>query len=507
MAFTVNFYTINKKQNSTALPSGAATAYSCTANDPMDLVDPVIILKISLNQTSQLSFNYCQIPSFSRYYWIKTWECRGGLWYAYLHVDPLASFKTAIGSNSCYVYRASYSYDGRIVDQLYPTINRTKTLNVALPKVFSIGGVPYTPVPLNSGYFFVNVISASGTERYAMSSASFSAFVKEIYSNSFYEDILTNFGASQYPEAKVAVNPAQYITDIKWVPAPLESYLSADNAWAFPYAYQVTSLQVGTVTVTPSASPAQFKAYKMDNISESVYTIVRDSSMAHPQADDRGDWLELAPYSSYELFYPPFGLIDLDPSAISTHDNINIRMYFDSKAVSVQLEVTVSNENDPRSKEIVIYRNSSNVGIDIPFSAVMVPGTSFTQLVQSGLSGAASAAGSVLSGNVIGAVTGTAGMIGGMVGTAISGRIPHVSSSGSFGSAAALGGNPVLQVTHWYMADDDLAGRGRPLCQIKTLSAIPGYIMADSDEIHVSGATEAEISEIRSAVAEGFYYE
>lgn len=505
MAFNVQFYTFSKKANSTARPSSGPTTYSCVANDPLDILHPVIKIKAALSSATPAGFNYMYIPNLSRYYWITSWEVRDGLWWAYGKIDVLASFKTEIGSSSLYVFRAAYNWDGRIVDTLYPTINRTKTVNVALPKVFSIGGAPYTPIPKNSGSFFVNVISDSGTERYAMSSGNFSAFVKEIYSNSFYEDILTNFGADQYPEAKVAINPAQYLSDIKWVPAPLESYLSADNAWAFPYYIDVTSIKVGTVTVTPTTL-GTWKAYKMETISESVYTIIRDSSMGHPQADERGDWLELSPYSSYELFYPPFGLIDLDPAAISTHDNINIRTYFDSKAVTVQLEVTVSNENDPRSKEIVIYRNSSNVGIDVPFSAVMVPGTSFTQLVQSGLSGAASAAGSVLSGNVIGAVTGTVGMIGGMVGTAISGRIPHVSSSGSFGSAAALGGNPALQVTHWYMADDDLAGRGRPLCQVKQLSTIPGYIMADPDELSLP-ATDGELEEIRGIISGGFFYE
>ena len=39
----------------------------------------------------------------------------------------------------------------------------------------------------------------------------------------------------------------------------------------------------------------------------------------------------------------------------------------------------------------------------------------------------------------------------------------------------------------------------------RTLSAIPGYIQADPDEVAIS-CTEDELNEIRAAIREGFYY-
>lgn len=505
MAFNVVFYTYAKKTNSTARPSSGGTTYSCVANEPFDLLNPVIKLKLSSG--TPYAYNYMYINDLgSRYYRITDWEHREGLWWAYGRSDPLATYKTMIGNQFLYVYRANSSFDGRIVDNMYPTINRIKQLNIALPKVFSIGGVPYSSMTINTGYFYVNVIGSTGTERYAMYAPSFHAFIKELYSDSFYSSVLTNFGASQYPEAKVAVNPAQYLSDIRWVPAPLALSSGATNAWAFPYGSTVSSIQVGTVTVSPTLQLGSFTAYKMDSIAESVETVIRDSSMAHPQADERGDWLELSPFSSYELFYPPFGLIELDPAAISTHDNINFRLYYDSKAVTVQLEVTVSNTGDTRSKEVVIYRNSSSVGIEVPFSAVMTTGSSWGSLVMAGLPGAMQAAAGAVTGNPMGIISGATGMVDSMIGKAVSGRLPHVSSTGSFGSAAALSGYPALQVTHWYMADDDRTCKGRPLCQVKQLNTLSGYIQADADDLSIS-CTATELEEIQSAVAEGFFYE
>lgn len=108
-------------------------------------------------------------------------------------------------------------------------------------------------------------------------------------------------------------------------------------------------------------------------------------------------------------------------------------------------------------------------------------------------------------GNIGGGMLAMAQGIEGAVGQAVQGQIPHLSTMGGPGSTAAMDGTPKLYVTHWYMANDDLAGRGRPLMAVRKLSTIPGYIQADSDELSLS-CTETEMQEIRAAVSGGFYY-
>ena len=69
-----------------------------------------------------------------------------------------------------------------------------------------------------------------------------------------------------------------------------------------------------------------------------------------------------------------------------------------------------------------------------------------------------------------------------------------------------MSGDPVLSIVQQYASQDDLAALGRPLMDIRQLSQIPGYIKADPDELAVP-CTDAELSEIREAIAGGFFYE
>jgi hypothetical protein len=92
------------------------------------------------------------------------------------------------------------------------------------------------------------------------------------------------------------------------------------------------------------------------------------------------------------------------------------------------------------------------------------------------------------------------------VGAFVEGKVPHLSATGSVGSCSGMCGSPKLIVTFQNAANDDVAGRGRPLCAKRTLSAIPGYIMADPDELSIA-ATARELEEIRGFISGGFFYE
>ena len=56
------------------------------------------------------------------------------------------------------------------------------------------------------------------------------------------------------------------------------------------------------------------------------------------------------------------------------------------------------------------------------------------------------------------------------------------------------------------VVDDDLAQRGRPLCQKVQISSLSGYILVSDPDIAISGTAE-ENDEIKSYMASGFYYE
>lgn len=497
MPFQATFYEFSKKGNSTARPSGTGHPYNCIAKAPLSVTAPRLQLRLADGAAANPSaWNYCYIPAFSRYYRVSEWTNEGPLWTAALSVDALASWKTQLGANSIYMYRADTGWNGQIPDNLYPVTSRMRKLNISIPKIWTVNGANEAGAASNTGVYIAGVVGSSAVRYYAFETElAWRGFLAALFSNTFYNAILGEFGATEYPEAKVAINPMQYITSAFFVPIGLIS----SGYWGITHEAMVTSIPVGPVSVNVLA------AYPLTDFATTFSIFDIDTSTGdfeHPQASDRGEWLNLAPYTSYELFYPPFGLIELDPAPISEHDYLRIRVTLDARTCECMLEAQVY---DIPANIRTIYRATASFGVAIPLSNVITPGTSMTQLLNTGLSGVVSGAARIAAGDVSG-IFGILGGASAAIGTAVKGSIPHVSTMGGPGSTAGMEGYPKLYVTQWYLTSDDPSGRGRPVCAIRQISSTPGYIMGDADEISVP-CTASELDEIKSAVGGGFFYE
>ena len=497
MPFNVNFYTFSKKQRSTAVPSGTGLTVSCRANRTLDILAPEIVLDWRQESGLPTVYNYARISDFGRWYWITGWKNDGGIWSATLRVDPLASWKTQIGANSCYVYRSSRSYDLKLRDDAYPMKADPRRLTVTLPKVWTIGGANESGAASGTLTVVAGILGSTSTTYYAFTWENWRRFYTKLFSQDYYNDVLGAFGAAEYPEAKTVINPMQYISSA--VVIPLGIGYGLNLRYAIDYLNTVSAIPVGPITVTPS----NFTAYRLkDDQDQWTYTITLGSDFWHPQADDRGDWLTDGPSTEYVFYFPPLGEIPLDASLIDGANSISYTVYPDYKANTALLDIK-SIFTQP-SREYPLYRLEFALGTGIQLSNVMTPGTwapgadwilsqPDNKLLALGIKTAQNLP--VIS-----------GVVNNGISDAISGRTPHVTSSGKFGSTASMGGQPRLIVTHWLYAADDLDGKGRPLCQIRTLNTLNGFITAEADEIHV-GCTEEELTEIREAVGSGFYYD
>ena len=129
----VRFYTFTKKLNSTARPTGTYTEYDCVIKTSSDVITPTIELQMGLT-TNPSAFNYCYIPDYNRYYWVKDRTFFNHIWIATLNVDVLATWKPYIGNTDMYVLRSSTAYDGKILDTKYHTLAdvRFSKVNITL---------------------------------------------------------------------------------------------------------------------------------------------------------------------------------------------------------------------------------------------------------------------------------------------------------------------------------------------------------------------------------------
>ena len=111
---SVTLYNNPKKVNSTALPvAGVCTiGVSCELKDVTGLFSPVLVFTTDLftdqqgNLKNPLDYNYCSIPDFNRYYFIRSWSWVLGRWEASLEIDVLASHRADIGATTAYVLRS-----------------------------------------------------------------------------------------------------------------------------------------------------------------------------------------------------------------------------------------------------------------------------------------------------------------------------------------------------------------------------------------------------------------
>ena len=507
MAFNVNFYTFSKKERSTAQPTGSGTVYSCTANEPLDLLAPVIKLNIALNTSSRPTvYNYAYIGHFSRYYFVTGWEIRDGLWWASLRVDALASWKTGIGSSSLYVYRSSYEFNGRITDTAYPQMVTPTRAVYQFPKVWTVDGANYAGTASGTYTILAGIINKNGTKYYAFSPAQWTRFYTALFSDDFYEDVLGVFGATEYPEAKVAINPLQYIASAIIVPMDLATF--PDTAQDYKITYHQTLLRVPVANVNvPRTNTGDNIACELPdgNILKWTYSVYVSPGIAHPQASSRGAWMNYSPNTELEFFWPPLGNIPIDPSIVAGANSVKATVTMDIRASTCMLELTA----EYLTYSISLYRGECPIGVPIQLTNVLVTGTN---TANQGLLGTATWLQNNLGtlGESLAMAGGKLPIIGGIfsngIQSAIHGNIPRMTSKGAYGSLANMGGQPNLYCTYWSLADDDNAGKGRPLCAVRQISNIPGFITAEADELSLS-CTDPEMTEIRAAISGGFFYE
>lgn len=459
--FKVRYWTVSKPTNSTAIPSGTGAEYDCLANEPLSVSAPVIKLKLA-STTDPTVWNYCYIPNLHRYYWVTDWEFNGGLWFASMAVDALASYKTQIGALTPYILRAAAAYNGQIQDNLYPAKAVYQETRVTASSPWEAGGV-------TDGCFSVGIVSDGGvTQFYLMTRATLSVMLDYLLSKDYANSVLTTLEISAYPEAKAIIEPLQYISSITWL--PVSAGVTALQTVKIGYGEKILDVR----GVSPSL-PAQI------NLSFNRPT--------HPQAAARGVYMNASPYSRYSLFVPPFGKIDIDGSLVLSNAAITATIYLDMCLGNGTMEI--------KSGNYVISRVNARIGMPVQLSQVIAPGMGILSVAGA----AAGIAGSLFSGDFAGAITGGASAIG----DAIKSQIPSVNTVGSVGSCDALVGIPALQAVFAMTVDDDITSRGRPLCEVRRIDTLPGYLMCADVEVNI-GCTAAEHAQIKSYMESGFYY-
>ena len=288
--------TFAKKRNSTALPSGSQTSISGTIRAGCSIQNPIIGFAEN-RMSTPAAYNYAYITQFARYYFIQDWRWEGGLWWAYMEVDVMGSFKTGIGQSSCYVLRAASDVDTTIIDGLYPTKNSVKTLQIDL------GIEPWgDDVSFSNGFYIVGVLGQGGSSGavnyYALTPSAMSSFRTSLMS-----DVTSLVGTTEITKelTQALFNPFQYVVSALYFPFGIR-YITTGGSSNIKLGWWDTGVSAPTVTDM---------VYK--NESETFTFYVNPSGLG----DYYQYWMLQEPYTDYSLFWPPYGYIKLDSKVIA----------------------------------------------------------------------------------------------------------------------------------------------------------------------------------------------
>lgn len=497
----IRLYAYRKRINSTKKPTmkdieGQLSFLSeCTLKDYTSVVAPQVVLIFPEGQLSPSTYNYAYIPDFHRYYFVTDVVFdRNRVIYS-LACDVLATYWDTLKESAQYILRSASAGDLSVVDDLYP-------VSASFSRGYATGEGWSAP-NLASGYYVLGIINkATDTvgcvSYYVMTNAQFGGLRSALMTDYSYMNIQTTEISQEL--ARAIINPFQYIVSCKWFPEkpPTSGSVStiSISGWDF----------TGGSASKLAASAVISKSFTM-------------SVPQHPQIS-RGTWLNLRPYSQYYLLIPPFGVIPLDPSKLTSNRTLDISIRIDCISGIGHLTVTCQGAGVP-----VLYQADCNIGVDIQLAQQTVAKSMLSDVqtvigsvTSGGLSGGAQGAALGATGAVLTSNTGQGVLAGLVQGIATGDLFAHVGSA-SLAANSELsvrgqnGGIADYQVPaslHWQFAllvDGDNEDLGTPCCKKLKLSSLSGFTTIQKPDIDVVLASQPEIAALTQYLSSGFFIE
>lgn len=473
----VYLHAFSKRKNSTARPSSSGLEYYGILREQCDTLSPSI--GFDLGQDANLAgCNYARIPMFNRYYFIDSWTWADGLWWANMSVDALATWRTEIGDSVNYVLRSSYTYDGGIIDTMYPSKPEYSMYYIGINTSWEDANTP------DEGHYIVGIVSASNdaigaTAYYAFDPLEFRGFMYNMLSSTTWEGITfdgnTGLSSDGLTEAtfKALFNPFQYIVSCVWV--PLNTVVGV----------AVSDVPLGWWHINAVAT----RLTQMSLIYSGHCNLP-----THPQSSTRGSYLNCSPYTKLNFHIQPFGMYQLNPSCYPNHE-LYYTVTFDMITGMGRLETTDNVDPNINSDLFVVEQ----VGIPIQIAQISQNVLPATGNVASAIGGIINSVASKNIGGVIQSLT--SGIV-----SSVDNMTPSVNISGTNGGWSSYMMGSWVQADFLLLVDEDNDTLGRPLCQARTLSSIPGYQMIASPEISIPG-TPQEMDTIINYLSTGYFFE
>lgn len=496
----VTMYKFTKKVNSTKIPPTTApykTFTSVILKKDCSVMNPILIIQIEPSENIHY-YNYCGM--LGRYYFIKDWvSINTNIWEAHMECDVLASYKTEILQQNCYILRSAAHPNAHIPDGKFPVSGEVVTarsypvtLTSATTPAFPPNNTPWE-FTFSTGTYIVGIINSDAMaggalSYYAMTPAQFAYFKSIFLGGTSW--IIGNFQNLEISEDlwKSLFNPFQYIANCRWYP------ISSIPGTA------ATTIKIGWWDLTNCpCTKLSTLTYDLDG-----FRFFRPDNPAVTY-----DYQFLPPYATYRLYIPPFGEYELDGYKVGCNyeggtqgiSNLIARIRVDFVSGIAALLVAYDPNGYPTANEphSVLISDTAKIAVDVSFGQV-----------NTDVMGQALAVGKTVTGIVgtfLGNPTALAGAASGII-DGINAAVPQSQYRDGSGTISVYQNLPfMLQATYKLIVEADIEDYGGLFYEKDTISNHPGFVMTFDVHPQIDGALKIEIDKIKSLMDGGFFNE
>lgn len=452
---SITLFTFSKRVNSLSIPPGGSGISTAAAfKDDTGKTNPEFILNI----TAPFRYNYLQWED--RYYYITDIISESNTRFRFVcNMDILATYAVNIRATTAYVKYSSSSYDDRIIDDRFSTID-TAEYSTSEAQI-----IPYAD-------------SSAGTYilQYKTSAPSLGpsgcAYLTQAEALQVAQAISSDGMKSWMENNDKQLNDAfSSVISMKWVPM---------NLMSLPVSAAVIVLGGYGTGISGTTPQKQFTNTTSVNIPWKF-----------------NDWRNQEPYTSMLLWLPAVGFVPLNPADFIGKTALSITASFDG--INGNVAYTVDN--------VAHYEGSIATAVSMSSSAVDTIGS--TGQIIAGIGGLA---GGALSGNAGVAAAGAGALIHGLT-TANTRQYGTTGSTGSFCSAtvkpaftSAWSNAGLVLITHDTNQAPAAVGNtlGLNCRQVLSLSGLSGYV--ETINASVSAPASDDVIERINAYLDGGVY-
>lgn len=366
----VVLYTMNKRNKSSARPSGEGLVLNLQLKDECNLDHPEFTFEFE-----PTAYNYCYIPKWNRYYFKGEQQYFHGRWFVKFNEDYLATWLVDIRNTRAYVLYDVNTYD--IPDNRIPAIvTPTQSVNRVVMRS------DFNTIPLaDEGTYVVTVTGENGVSSYAIHGnqmnrllINFTQWFDTLYASSSYDN--WHIGQCFVELMKQILgtgSAAQNIKSCIWLPMSIQT----SNFEEIHLGLYDTNLTCEKLGINPLR-------YESTNISIPWQV---------------NDWRRNNPYTQLYLYIPHIGLINYPTSDLIGISQLEVQSCVNCATGEMSVLVKAGNE--------VLGTYGANISASITIgSSGIAPSNVITSIVKagatmakgSGLGAALSAGTDILSG-------------------------------------------------------------------------------------------------------------